>query len=481
MSGDEAWITDVAHELSLETIEDILREKVAAGDLTEADLYGLLDHAANLGARRNGDEPTLEPADVETPQPAVRVVPVDEFAAADEPSAEPLLGDDEDVLIPADGTVLFYGDGGAGKTTTVIDAIAHLAAGVPWLEIPVARSVRVLLVENEGPRGLFRRKLRRKASGWTGRPWTGQVFVLEEPWARATFAAGQIRDELATIIETLGIELLAAGPLKRLGMEGGGTPDEVSRFGDMLADLRATLSRPLAVLLVHHENKAGDVSGAWSGEPDTLIHVRPDGRQRTVLRVEKARWAPTLHGSKLTLAWADNDGFEIIDRDGAKTAIARAAEELDALEWLREHVTDHYAATGAGLARGKVETAYHEAHGNHGRNLARRVIDREIDAWNALLSGEATAEDSPTLATGPGEVKNGTYLYPAEHAPSPLAATLHGEGGEHPSDPRPGGTPRHLAAPPKGGEGGGEEGPRVATEQPDEDEIERLAALEETL
>ena len=32
---------------------------------------------------------------------------------------------------------MFYGDGGAGKTTLAIDLAFHLAAGEDWLGIPV--------------------------------------------------------------------------------------------------------------------------------------------------------------------------------------------------------------------------------------------------------------------------------------------------------------------------------------------------------
>jgi hypothetical protein len=88
------------------------------------------------------------------------------LAAEDEPGAAAFVGDDENVLIPEDGDVMAYGDGGAGKTTLLIDLAVHLAAGDDWLGIPVGRKVRVALVENEGPRPPFRRKLRRKLRAW---------------------------------------------------------------------------------------------------------------------------------------------------------------------------------------------------------------------------------------------------------------------------------------------------------------------------
>jgi AAA domain len=60
---------------------------------------------------------------------AVKVVSLDTFADTAEEGRQALLGDAENAVIPEDGDVMFYGDGGAGKTTLVIDLACHLAAG----------------------------------------------------------------------------------------------------------------------------------------------------------------------------------------------------------------------------------------------------------------------------------------------------------------------------------------------------------------
>src|SRR5215218_4014198 len=82
----------------------------------------------------------------------LRAVPIAAFAAVDEPSAEPLLGDEHDTVLSAGGALVFYGDGGAGKTTLEVDLIFHLAGADSWLGLPVPRPVKVLVIENEGPR-----------------------------------------------------------------------------------------------------------------------------------------------------------------------------------------------------------------------------------------------------------------------------------------------------------------------------------------
>jgi hypothetical protein len=101
------------------------------------------------GANGNGAELYVHP---------FRIVDFTTFVSTEEPSAEPLLGSATETILPADGMLLMYGDGGAGKTTLTIDAVSHLASGQNWLSVDVERPVKTLLIENEGPRGKFRHK-----------------------------------------------------------------------------------------------------------------------------------------------------------------------------------------------------------------------------------------------------------------------------------------------------------------------------------
>lgn len=204
--------------------------------------------------------------------------PLEAFAAVDEPGAEPLArATAGGALIPASGTIIIYGDGGAGKTTLVIDLCFALAAGTPWLDLVAAdRPLRVTLIENEGPRQEFRDKLERKLAH-TPHELAGRIVVLAEPWAEFTFANDAKRRALALAIVEHETDLLVVGPLTSAGMEGGGTPDEIRAFETLLHQLRALAERPFAIVLVHHENRAGQISGAWERVPDTLIHVSAQG------------------------------------------------------------------------------------------------------------------------------------------------------------------------------------------------------------
>lgn len=236
-----------------------------------------------------------------------------EFAAVDEPGAQPLVGSGDQVVIPEGGDVMVYGTGGAGKTTLTIDLACHLAAGDDWLGVPVDTPARVLLVENEGPRPLLRKKLGRKLAAWTGSPIGDRLLVLETPWAKVTLDDEEMVGRLSDEISSQDVDVLVIGPVTRAGMNDAGTLQEVRDFMGLVGRLRELDCNGLAVVLVHHEGKRGDVSGAWEGAVDTLFHVTGQGHGRTRLHVQKARWASDYHGTSLNLVWAPGDGYRVDD------------------------------------------------------------------------------------------------------------------------------------------------------------------------
>jgi hypothetical protein len=273
-----------------------------------------------------------------------RVVSLDAFADTPEEGEEALLGDRENTVVPENGDVMVYGDGGAGKTTLVVDLACHLAAGDPWLGIGVAKPRRVLLVENEGPRPKFRAKLRRKRDAWNGSPLEDRISVLEDPWGAFTFADEVWRTFLAEHVQAAEIDVVVCGPVTCAGMTAAGTLQEVRDFLALVADVRRRAGRPLVVVLIHHENKGGKVSGAWEGAGDTLVHVSAQGHGRTRVHFQKTRWASEYHATTLQLIWADGDSFAVEEHEELDDE-ALAARILDAI------------ATNAGTSWSKVERA----------------------------------------------------------------------------------------------------------------------------
>ena len=86
--------------------------------------------------------------------------------------------------------------------------------------------------------------------------------------------------------------------------------------------MRAQSGRALTVILIHHENKGGTVSGAWEGAGDTLLHVEARGNGYTSVHIQKARWSSTHHNTTLDLAWTDGEGFRLKE---ARTSAQRSA------------------------------------------------------------------------------------------------------------------------------------------------------------
>jgi hypothetical protein len=244
------------------------------------------------------------------------------FAAVDEPGADPLVIATDGVMLPVDGFVKVYGAGGSGKTTLLVDWAVHLAAGVPWLGLlEPARPLVVLVLENEGPRAEFRRKLRRRLDTWNelegklGTSLGGRLRVLSEPWGAVTLGDERHREELARMLDIDDIDVVIAGPLYSIGMEGGGTAVEIRAFMELLGDVRRRTARPIAFVIVHHENRAGQISGAWEPVPDTLVHVQSEGHGGTRVFWQKVRWSSALHGTTTHLQWADGDSFTVRERE----------------------------------------------------------------------------------------------------------------------------------------------------------------------
>lgn len=311
-------------------------------EATEWDPVILPSDAGEIGLRRGLLEPIPEPsANGDTPhaplyeRPAFLTVSYNEFVNRPEATISPLIGDGDDkTLLPIGGTLLLYGDGGVGKTTYTIDALAHLASGTQWLGfVPVPRPIRILLVENEGPRGPFRRSLGRKAESWEGADYTRNAHVLEEPWAAITLEDESFRDYLGQTISELEIDLLMLGPLATIGMKGGGTPDEINAFSELLRDIQRKCTGDLAYWIIHHENKAGDISGAWNRVPDTLIHLTADTNGSTRVSWKKARYWSELHQTSNTLKWGDNKSYELIEAGEKIDPTIRTLELLADGSW----------------------------------------------------------------------------------------------------------------------------------------------------
>jgi AAA domain-containing protein len=241
-----------------------------------------------------------------------------QFMESQFPKAEPLLGVHGEVLLATGSLLMVYGADGSGKSTWTIDGIAHLAAGVDWLGVPVPRPVRLFVIENEGPPALFQQKLAAKIASWDGAPFVQNLFFFVSPWGEFSFAEPACRAALNEFCEEREIDVVTANPTLGLGVSASGRPDETQQFVDWLTECGLKSSR--AFWLLHHENKSGQISGDWGRHPDTKVSLQHDGdRPRTKLDWAKTRWA-TLPSETIPkacmLEWIiETQGYSVTELD----------------------------------------------------------------------------------------------------------------------------------------------------------------------
>jgi hypothetical protein len=342
----------------------------------------------------------------------ISFVPLTDFVTRNDDTSEPAIGSVGNVLLPFGGLVIVGGEGGASKTTFTVDAVAHICSGTPWHNFPIDRPLRTLLIENEGSRSEFRKKLQDKIAAWDGQPFADNVVVLEEPWASFTFTNPHHVRALRDFAHTNEVDLVVADPLDSLGVEGAGKPEETRGFIRRLKDCGLhNPDQPLAFWLLHHFNKIGhknvvqQLSGAWGGHPDTILGIEMGDAQTTKLTWAKLRWATPPKEKTVILHWdIPTRGFTVVDQ---KFSIAE----------LRNDVLS-YVTANPGHATSRIQKQV----------VGGNEHIREALEWLACDQG------GNKVATGPGERKNGKYWYPNIQAVLDLATdNLAGTGdrGEH--------------------------------------------------
>jgi hypothetical protein len=260
-------------------------------------------------------------------------LPLKAFIAQRVAGAAPLIGTPDDNVLPSGGLMLTGGLAGAGKTTLAIDGAFHLASGVDWLGLKVPEALRVLILENEGPREPFRRKLERKHETWR-HAMLGEIYVNVFNWGSLTLKDSDTRQRLGQYLEAMSIDLVIADPLGGLGMDGVGSPADTRAFVDLLK--LVGLGSTTAWWLLHHFRKeptAEEVDafrGAWGDHADALLALKNADGDRLRLSFPKLRWADPREPFILSRD-RDTAGFCVVaegehERDYAAEILALLAD-----------------------------------------------------------------------------------------------------------------------------------------------------------
>ena len=190
--------------------------------------------------------------------------------------------------------------------------------------------------------------------------------------------------------------MVIAGPLTRIGMDSAGTLQEVVAFMELIADVRRRCGRRFTLLLVHHENKGGAVSGAWEGAGDTLLHVQAAGPGQTVVHIQKARWASEYHGKTLRLSWGAGETFQV---DGDRDYVTEIEQE--ARVWRTQDEIRKLIGAGKEHVREALEdeSRFEMATGEAARKLGRSSTAK---LYRTRLTPESTSVHLANSGVGNG-------------------------------------------------------------------------------
>jgi hypothetical protein len=357
-------------------------------------------------------------------------LPLDEFVAATTETPPALIGDEQEALLPATGLLILFARGGKGKTTLTVDAVFHLAAGVEWLGFTVARPLRVLLIENEGPREPFRAKLELKRKLWTAEI-PGEIHVATFDWGAVTLKNNTHVARLRDYIVDHEIDLVVGDPLDSLGLDGVGSPEDTREFMRRLGD--TGMFRDVAWWLLAHARKesAGDeldeISGAWGGRPDTMLMLDKKDGNRARLSFPKIRWSRRGTRNAYILAFdPDTETFTVAheEADEERDYVAEISELLSDGAWrtVRE-ITAPKKDGGIGANRDTVQATL---EGNPDRFVCRTGDDAKAvgrhptsTVWQEVARPSEPPEPPPGSDREKAGGGSGGFPYKGSHVPEP--------------------------------------------------------------
>jgi hypothetical protein len=221
-----------------------------------------------------------------------------EFVArVDENASEPLLVCDQGSAFLCGSLGLLVAKTGDGKTTLAVAFALHASAGLDFAGFSFPRPLRLLVVQNEGPREAFRQKLAAAAAHWPKALETVRVWDEPESWGSVKVSVPEARRRLRRVLELHDVDIVIVDTLTRYGVRGNGTPEETREFIEWLTE--TGLGRDRGFMLLHHPITRPDsslelierIAGAWSPHADMVLYLEKLADKRARLSSVKIRWA----------------------------------------------------------------------------------------------------------------------------------------------------------------------------------------------
>jgi hypothetical protein len=353
-----AVLRSLTGTIDLAAVEQLVQAWVnanCAGDLSEVDVPKQVKGAAKFVSSERAkqppplDEPEAAPAveknpifvgvteakpAVDEPETSDPTATFTEFVARKAETKEALVTSAEGTLLPAGGLVIHVAKTGDGKTTMTVEFVQHAAAGIDYLGLSFPRPLRVLVIENEGPREAFRAKLGVRVEFWKdeGEP---RIWDVPAEWGTVRLSDAALRARLREVIRRHHVDLVVSDSLTRFGVRGNGTPEETREFVEWLTELG--LGRNVAFWLLHHPRTRSDpgedelerMAGAWPPHADLILLLKklPGGRAR--LSFPKTRWTTSERPPSILSFDAETQSFAYVSDD---VVVERDyADEIEAL------------------------------------------------------------------------------------------------------------------------------------------------------
>lgn len=234
------------------------------------------------------------PTEVERDEPRI-IVNARDLLELPEPSVVSYY---ENALLPVGGLMMLHGWAKSFKTFAGIDLIAMLAQSQPWAGFePTEEPVKGLVIQYELPWPFYRQRVLQLQAAATDPEAFGENFLSYSPLSRPKLMAGNTKSEdfvLKACVDA-GVQVVLLDPVRRAT----GTIDmnAEAEVRKMLAFFERMNDYGITVIATHHDNKTagrgggGDPtdmtgSGAWAGDPDTIVSVElpPGENHRTSVK-----------------------------------------------------------------------------------------------------------------------------------------------------------------------------------------------------
>lgn len=227
--------------------------------------------------------PTPMLPDIEDHEPVSILVPAGKMLEMEVPEVASYF---EDAILPVGGFAMIHGWAKSFKTFLALDLLSCLAQGVDWCCFePCEEPANVAVMQYEVRWPYYRKRIQTLMENAREPLLFSENFHTYSPLARPDLRAGDTKseDRILKVLVDGGTQVLLLDPIRRA--TGSIDMNDEAEVRKMLGFFERLNDEGITVVATHHDNKTaarfggGDPagmtgSGAWAGDPDTIISVQ---------------------------------------------------------------------------------------------------------------------------------------------------------------------------------------------------------------